>query len=268
MQHTDEQLDAFAAWEREAWETRAAPYATGLTRLTGPGAQWLLDDAGVGVATTVLDVATGPGVVAQAALARFAEVTAVDQSAPMVAIAEAHGLDARVASADALPFDDGAFEAVVAGFLLNHLARPESAVAEMARVCRGRVACTVWDVPDRNAALGLFGPVAAEVGVVADVPPGPDAARFADEDEARALLAGLHDVRVRRVGWVVEVEPGTWFDAVGAATPRTGAVIASASAEQRAAMRARYVELARDRFGGPGGRVALPAAAVVLSGAT
>jgi SAM-dependent methyltransferase len=265
--HSEEQLDAFAAWEREAWETRADAYAADLTALTGPGAQPLLDEAGVGAGTTVLDVATGPGVVAQAALARFAEVTAVDQSAPMVAIARSHGIDARVASADALPFDDGAFEAVVAGFLLNHLARPEAVVAELARVCRGRVALSVWDVPDRNAALGLFGPVAADCGVTADVPPGPDPARYADEAQARELLAGLSDVRVHRVSWTVEVDPGAWFDAVGASTPRTGAVISAATPEQRAALRARYLEVAA-RYAGPAGRVVLPAAAVVLSGRT
>jgi hypothetical protein len=27
VDHTDEQLDAFADWERQAWETRAALYA-------------------------------------------------------------------------------------------------------------------------------------------------------------------------------------------------------------------------------------------------
>lgn len=267
-QHTDEQLDAFAAWERAAWETRAQPYATDLTRLTGPGAQPLLDAAGVTVGTRVLDVATGPGVVAAAALARFAEVTAVDQSAPMVEIATRFGIDAQVASADDLPFDDGAFDAVVAGFLLNHLARPEQVVAELARVCRGRLAMTVWDVPERNVALGLFGPVAAEVGVVADAPPGPDSTRFADEGEARALLRDLGDVRVQRATWTVEVEPGAWFDAVGASTPRTGAVIAAATPEQRAQMRRRYVEVATAAHAAPHGRVVLPVAAVVLSGSS
>lgn len=266
-QHSEEQLDAFAAWERAAWESRAQPYATDLTRLTGPGAQPLLDAAAVTVGTRLLDVATGPGVVAAAALARFAEVTAVDQSAPMVDIATRFGIDAQVAGADDLPFEDGAFDAVVAGFLLNHLARPEAAVAEMARVCRGRLAMTVWDLPDRNPALGLFGPVAAEVGVVAEAPPGPDAARFADEGEARRLLADLDDVRVQRVTWTLEVEPGAWFDAVGASTPRTGAVIAAATAEQRSQMRRRYVETTSSAYPAPHGRVALPVAAVVLSGA-
>lgn len=265
--HSEDQLDAFADWERAAWEQRAEPYATEITRLTGPGAQPLLDDAGVTTGTRVLDVATGPGVVAAAALARFAEVTAVDQSPRMVAIAQAHGIDARQAGAEELPFADGAFDAVVAGFLLNHLARPEQVVTELARVCRGRLAMTVWDAPERNPALGMFAPLGAETGVVAEAPPGPDSTRFADEEEARALLSGLRDVRFRRVSWTVEVEPGAWFDAVGESTPRAGALIAAADPEQRIRMRQLFVERTTASYGGAAGRVALPAGAVVLSGA-
>ncbi|MFN2502787.1 MAG: methyltransferase domain-containing protein [Acidimicrobiales bacterium] len=50
------------------------------------------------------------------------------------------GVDARQAAVEQLPFDDSFFDALVAGFLLNHLARPFTGVAEMARVCRGLVA--------------------------------------------------------------------------------------------------------------------------------
>ncbi len=48
MTHSDEQLDAFARWERDAWETRALPYAGALTRLTNGADVALLDAAGVG----------------------------------------------------------------------------------------------------------------------------------------------------------------------------------------------------------------------------
>lgn len=34
MDHTEEVLDAFADWERQAWESRAAPYSASLTGLT------------------------------------------------------------------------------------------------------------------------------------------------------------------------------------------------------------------------------------------
>ncbi|MDP9071753.1 MAG: class I SAM-dependent methyltransferase [Actinomycetota bacterium] len=268
MSHSEEQLDAFAHWERQAWETRAGPYAETMAALTAGAAEALLDAAEVTVGTRVLDVATGPGVVAAAARGRGADVVAVDQAEAMVSLARAAGLDARQARAEQLPFDDGAFDAVVAGFLLNHMARPEEGVGELARVCRVRVALSVWDVPDANPALGLFGSAAASFQMPDTVPPGPDSHLYAEDGRLRALLAhaGLVEVRVVRVSWTLTVEPGAWFDAAAASLPRTGAVLAAASADQRASIRARYVEMVSDSYGGAGGLVTLPAAAVVGSG--
>jgi SAM-dependent methyltransferase len=267
----DDGLDAFAAWERERWERRAPAYAAGLGDLTRGSAEALLDAAGVQGEVRVLDVGTGPGFVAQAARARGAVVSAVDQSTAMVALARAAGIDATVASIEQIPFPDSAFDAVVGGYVLNHLARPAEAAAELARVLRpgGRVALSVWDLPPANPALGLFGPVAAGLGIApAPVPEGPDAVRFADDEVFTQLLlgAGLTDVRVARVRWTVLVSPAAWFDAVAAATPRTGALLAAASDEDRAALRARYVEVAEASYGRGNGVVELPAGAVLGSG--
>lgn len=266
--HTEDELDAFGEWERAAWEQRAAPYAASLGDATRGSIEALLDAARVGAGTRVLDVGAGPGFVARAALDRGADVVAVDQSEAMVRLARAAGVDARAASVQALPLPDGGFEAVVGGYLLNHLARPEQAVAELARVLApgGRLALTVWDVPDANPALGLFGPVVTDLGLRGVVPPGPDSQRFSAEPQLRALLAGWGDVRLERPRWTVSVEPGRWFDAVADSTPRTGAVLAQASAEQRAAARERYVAIARARHGAGDGRVLLPAGAVLVSG--
>ena len=266
--HTDQELDAFGEWERAAWEVRASPYAASLGDLTRGSIPALLDAAGVGRGTRVLDVGTGPGFVALAAAERGADVSAADQAAVMVDIARAAGVDAVVAPVEALPYDDASFDAVTAGYLVNHLPRPEAGVASLARVLRpgGRLAVTVWDLPDENPALGLFGPVAASLGLTSVVPPGPDAQRFSRDEAMLALLgAWLDDAAVERVRWVVAVDPGAWFDAVAASTPRTGAVLAAASDEQRAQLREQYVEVARERFGAGGGRVELPAAAVLGS---
>ncbi len=268
MTPTDEQLDEFAAWERQTWETRAASYAESITELTRGAADALLDEAQATAGTALLDVATGPGVVALAARSRGAEVIAVDQSEAMVTLARAAGLDARQASADDLPFETGAFDAVVAGFLINHLPQPVKGVAELARVCKARVAVSVWDVPAANPALGLFGTVAESFDIADSVPPGPDSSLYADDARLTSLLvaAGLVDVHVSRVRWTLTVAPGPWFDAVASGTPRTGSVLAAASPEQRAELRARYIETATASYESGDDLVTLPAAAVVAGG--
>lgn len=268
MTPTEEQLEAFAAWERETWETRAASYAQSITHLTRGAAEALLDAAEVEAGTVLLDVATGPGVIGLTARSRGAGVTAVDQSEAMVTLARSAGLDARQASADRLPFETGAFDAVVAGFLINHLPRPRVGVAELARVCKARVAISVWDTAGANPALGLFGDLVQSLDIDHAVPPGPDSTLYADDGRLTSLLVagGLDDIRIIRVRWNHTVAPGPWFDAVASGTPRTGAVLAAASPQQRAELRARYVEAATESYGGAGGLVTLPAAAVVASG--
>lgn len=270
--HSEQELDAFAAWERDSWEVRAAAYADRVGRLTRGAVPALLDAARVTTGTLVLDVATGPGFVAEAALARGAVVTAVDQSAAMVAIAAGRlpEVQVRQAPAEQLGLPAASYEAVVAGFLLNHLARPELALGELVRVLApgGRLAMTVWDSPTANRAMGLVGEIVTDLGIRGVVPPGPDSTRYADVDVFSALLtgAGLSQVTVDRVGWTFEVEPGEWFDTVAAAMPRSGAVLAQAGAEQLGVARASYVDRSLSTFGRGDGRVVLRAAAVVGSG--
>ena len=270
--HTEQELDAFAAWERDSWEQRAAAYAAEVGRLTCGAVGALLDAARVAADSRVLDVATGPGFVAKAAIARGARVVAVDQSAAMVRIARQRvpGLDVRTGTAERLGLPDGAYDAVVGGFVLNHLARPERALDELVRVLapRGRLALTVWDLPAANRATGLIGEVVTALGIRGVVPAGRDATAYADDAHFAALLqgAGLADVTVTRVSWDLEVEPGAWFDTVARAMPRSGAVIAAAQDGQRAAAREDFASRALRQHGIGGGRVALPAVAVVGSG--
>jgi SAM-dependent methyltransferase len=265
--HTEEALAVFGEWERIAWEQRAGAYALTLGDLTRGSIPMLLDAAGVGVGTRVLDVGTGPGFVALAAVARGAVAHGADQSAAMVDIARAVGVDAVLAPAEALPFDDATFEAVVAGYLLNHLPRPEMAVAELGRVLTtgGRLAMTVWDVPSKNPAIGLVGSVVADMGLTSAAPPGPDAARFADEAEVRSLLANWNEVGFERLEWTFRIAPGAWFDAIADATPRAGAVLAQAGAQSRALARTKYLRLATERYGVGDGLIDLPVGAVLIS---
>jgi SAM-dependent methyltransferase len=66
--------------------------------------------------------------------------------------------DLRSGSATALPFGDGAFDAVVSGLVLNFVPDPRAALAEMARVTRpgGTLAAYVWDYAGKMELMRAF----------------------------------------------------------------------------------------------------------------
>jgi len=100
----------------------------------------------------VLDVATGTGLVAHELLRRGHEVTGVDLSPDMLAVARRR-LGDRVelveASAEALPFPDAAFDHLTVTYLLRYVTSPGATLAELARVVRpgGVVASLEFGVP-------------------------------------------------------------------------------------------------------------------------
>jgi demethylmenaquinone methyltransferase / 2-methoxy-6-polyprenyl-1,4-benzoquinol methylase len=104
----------------------------------------------------VLDVATGTGLVAAQLLGQGFEVTGVDQSPEMLAIAHRRFGD-RVelinASAEALPLDSGLFDHLTFTYLLRYVADPAATLAELARVVRpgGVVASLEFGVPEGPA---------------------------------------------------------------------------------------------------------------------
>jgi ubiquinone/menaquinone biosynthesis C-methylase UbiE len=207
-------LDAFDRFEASAWEERVEGYAGFFGAVTDRLVEPLLDLARIGPGTRVLDVATGPGYVAAEAARRGATVCGVDIAEAMVARARAEhpGVEFRRADAQSLPFEEGAFDAVVANFGLPHFGRPELAVAEGVRVLApgGRLALTTWDAPAQMRMFGVFLEAVAEAGAGPPdgLPPGPDVFRFSDDGEFRSLLEaqGLIDVAVRRVAFTHPVE--------------------------------------------------------------
>src|SRR5438093_13748956 len=104
---------AFHAFEQAGWQRAAEHYADAFGGLTAQTADALLDAAGVSSGACVLDIATGPGFIAAAAAARGAEVTGLDFSPAMIALARARHprIEFREGDAEALPFDAASFEA-------------------------------------------------------------------------------------------------------------------------------------------------------------
>src|SRR5512140_572306 len=137
MSH-DIDRDAFRDFERNAHDRLANTYHAFFAPVTSHAAEPLLTAAKVGAGMSVLDVACGSGVVAKHATSRGAFVTGVDLAPRMLELAARLNPDCtfREASVDAMPFDDGAFDAVVCAFGIGHFPDPPVAVVECARVTR------------------------------------------------------------------------------------------------------------------------------------
>ena len=134
---SDYDAGAFDAFEAVGWGSKdASAYDLLAGRVTSRLAEPLLDAVHAGTGTRLLDVATGPGYVAETAVARGSDVVGLDLSETMLEFARARVPDVRFVQGDAtaLPFPDASFDAVVAAFVLLHLGVSERAVAEAGRV--------------------------------------------------------------------------------------------------------------------------------------
>jgi SAM-dependent methyltransferase len=264
--------DAFNAFEATGWQEQAAGYDDFFGRITPRLIEPLLDAAQVGQGTRVLDVASGPGYVSAAAAGRGATVVGIDIAEAMLSLARRlhPQLDFRAGDAEALPFPDGSFDAVLGNFVLLHLGRPERAAAEFARVLApgGRVALTVWDVPERAGFLGvvLEAIVAAGAAPPPDLPVGPPFFRFSDDQEFARLLrdAGLADAAVSTIAFThSEPSADALWRGMLAGTVRTSAIILGQTGEMQRDIRAAFDRLV-PRYDA-GGRLALPVSVKLAS---
>src|SRR5689334_22065663 len=225
--------EAFKNFERAGWESVVAEYAVGFGDLTIQSIDALLDAVGTTPGVRLLDVASGPGYVAAAAVARGAIATGVNFSAPMVAEATKQyaNVEFRHADAEALPFDENIFDAVTMNFGLLHLAHPERALAEARHVLRpgGRFAFTVWAKPEETAGFGItLGAIQTHGTFSVPLPEGPPFFRFSDwAESARALkAAGFIAPEFKKI-------PQTWrlpsvdalFEVMRTATVRTAGLL-------------------------------------------
>ena len=106
--------------------------------------------AAVAEATSLLDAGCGEG----EALARLGDrmperTAAVDLDPDAVALTQYRlpRVDVSRHSIDALPFEDDSFDLVLCLEVLEHVPEPSLALAELARVCSGRIVLSVPDEP-------------------------------------------------------------------------------------------------------------------------
>jgi SAM-dependent methyltransferase len=262
----------FDTYERQLWAGRAAAYERGFARLTAHTAGALLDAAGVTAGTRVLDVGTGPGVVARAATARGARVTAVDAEPSMAEAAARNvpGLDVRVSVLPDLPLPDGAFDAVTGNFFISAVGAPAAALAELRRVLRagGRLALTCWVYPPAPATgIGTEAIEAAGVPWPDDIPV-PPLRPHSSPDAFAALIAeaGFAGATARLLNWEHRVDPEEWWEDVYLSrVGANGIVIGRQDTATVARIKDEFDRLVA-RHAVDAGQVALPAVAVLGSG--
>ncbi len=162
-------FEAFKAVQRESWSLFAP-----LAIFTTPPAGQLVKFAGIRSGETVLDVATGTGVVAVTAARAGARVKGLDLSPALIEHARANATAAGVevdfveGDAEALPYESAAFDVVVSQFGHMFAPRPDVTVVEMLRVLKpgGRIAFSTWP-PDQ-----FIGRMFAMIGRYLPPPPG------------------------------------------------------------------------------------------------
>jgi ubiquinone/menaquinone biosynthesis C-methylase UbiE len=209
--------DAFRDFEHAGWADPAvcAGYDDLLSGLTTQSIAPLLDAAQVTKESVVLDAACGAGYAAGAALARGAEVVGIDFSAEQVRLAARRYPAASFIEADAgsLPFEAEHFDAIVSNYGVLHFPDPPQFFREALRVLKrgGRLAFTVWEVPQQARLFGAVLEAIASLGSLeVGLPAGPAMFQFADASTSEKALAeaGFADCAVTRL-------PQSWRAASG-----------------------------------------------------
>lgn len=149
-----------AGFQGPLWSGIADTWAEIMEPLRTPLFEAMLDACGVQAGAYVLDAGCGSGAASKCAALRGAKVAGLDAAEGMIERARQQVPDGdfRVGDLEELPFNDDAFDAVVASDSVQFTENKLAAISEMARVCKpeGTVVIALWDEPDKNEQTAIF----------------------------------------------------------------------------------------------------------------
>lgn len=184
--------DSLAAIHRAVWAM--GDYALMAEEVMAPIGPALVAASGIGAGDRVLDVAAGSGNISIPAARTGATVVSSDltpellQRSRLRAYEQGVTMEWREADAQALPFDDGEFDAVLSGIGVMFAPDQGRAASELLRVCRpgGTIALASW------TPTGFFGRMLSAIRPYrpTQVPGVPPAALWGREDYLPHLFGG------------------------------------------------------------------------------
>lgn len=138
---------------RESFTTQARAFALNPWVSDEQRIQRLVSAARLTGTELVLDIATGPGYIAEAFAKGAREVVGVDLTEAMLAIARERtsgrgvkNISFRAGDAQSVPFEEDQFDVVVCRLALHHVQQPGRVLGEMSRVCRRGGTVLVEDI--------------------------------------------------------------------------------------------------------------------------
>lgn len=227
----------------ELWSARARDWAEAQEPATLPLYQAVLRDAAIGPRTQVLDVGCGAGGFCRLAREHGAQVSGLDASEALVAIARQRVPDGdfRVGEMEELPHEHGSFDLVCGFNSFQYAADPVHALVEARRVARpgGAVSVAVWGSPEACETAAVLGALGKLMPPPPPGAPGPFALSSQSALEALARSAGLAPLRHGRADCPFDyADVATAIRALLSSGPSAVAIGAAGEAAARSAVAA------------------------------
>ena len=169
------------SWQVGVWNRMVDVYPREVDPRRTPVVEHVIACAALAPGQHVLDLGTGTGAVAECAaqiVGPQGHVVGVDISPNMLAVAQRRfamrglaNVSLREGRAEAIPTDDGTFDAVLASLSLMYVIDRAAAAREIARVLRprGRLVAAVWAGPEQ-CDIVLFQQIAGRFAAPPPVP--------------------------------------------------------------------------------------------------